>query len=124
MPDAGGTQISGTASALNLPPGLRCTLTVLGGPDSGKKLALTTPRVVVGRDNGDFPLSDQEVSKEHCAFEMTGVTCTVRDLGSRNGTYVDGEKISSRQLSNIGEIMVGNTTLLVTMTMDDTVKES
>jgi pSer/pThr/pTyr-binding forkhead associated (FHA) protein len=114
-----GTKIAGTANQLNLPPGIRCVLTVLTGPDSGKKLMVDKPRIGVGRVSGDFPLSDQEVSKEHCAFEITGVTCTVKDLGSRNGTYVEGDKISSRTLSNVGEVVVGNTTLLFTMTVDD-----
>lgn len=121
--DGGGTRISGSSTELKLPPGLRCTLTVLGGPDSGRKMSLTRPRVVVGRDNGDFPLSDPEVSREHCAFEVSGVTCTVRDLGSRNGTFVDGEKIASHQLGNVGEVTVGNTMLLFTMTIEDAVME-
>jgi pSer/pThr/pTyr-binding forkhead associated (FHA) protein len=119
----GGTQISGIASELNLPPGVRCTITVLSGPDSGKKLTLTKARAVVGRENGDLPLTDQEISGEHCAFEITGVTCTVKDLGSRNGTYVDGEKITTSQLSNVGEVSVGNTTLLFTMTLEDELPE-
>lgn len=121
--EAGGTRISGSANELNLPPGLRCTLTVLGGPDSGRKLELDRPRVVVGRENGDLPLTDREVSREHCAFEVSGVTCTVRDLGSRNGTWVDGRKVGSEHLSNMAEVMVGNTTLLFTMTMEDTLQE-
>ncbi len=117
------TRISGGGHSLDLPAGLRCTLTVLSGPDSGKKLSLTQPRVLVGRDNGDFPLSDKEVSREHCAFEITGVTCTVKDLGSRNGTWIDGQRVQSHQLSNVGEVMVGNTTLLFTMTLEDGVLE-
>ncbi len=118
------TRISGSATALDLPAGIRCTLTVLTGPDSGKKLSMSRPRVLVGRDNGDFPLSDNEVSREHCAFEITGVTCTVKDLGSRNGTWIDGERVQSRQLSNVGEVTVGNSTILFTMTLEDSIQES
>lgn len=115
----GSTRIAGSASKLNLPAGLRCTLTVLSGPDSGKKLQVDRPRVVVGRGGGDFQLSDPDVSAEHCAFEITGVTCTVRDLGSRNGTYVDGRKVGSETLASMGEVVVGNTTLLFTMTLEE-----
>ena len=114
-----GTRISGSASALNLPAGLRCTLTVISGPDSGKKIIMDKPRVVVGRGAGDLALSDQEVSTEHCVFEITGVTCNVKDLGSRNGTYVDGEKIERAQLGTVGEVQVGLTTILFAMTLDD-----
>jgi hypothetical protein len=123
-PEAGpsdtGTRISGTASKLNLPPGLRCALTVISGPDRGRKLAMEKPRVVVGRGSGDLQLTDEEVSTQHCAFEISGVTCTVKDLDSRNGTYVDGEKIQRATLGSVGEVMVGNTTILFTMTLDDT----
>jgi len=116
---AGGTRISGSASSLNLPAGLRCALTVIAGPDRGKKIEIHKPRIVVGRNNGDFPLSDEEISTEHCAFEITGVTCTVKDLDSRNGTYVDGEKIQRHQLSTVGEVVVGGSTILFTMTLED-----
>ncbi|MBI3448696.1 MAG: FHA domain-containing protein [Acidobacteria bacterium] len=118
---AGGTRVSGSASALNLPAGLRCALTVISGPDRGKKMEIHKPRIVVGRNNGDFPLSDEEISTEHCAFEITGVTCTVKDLDSRNGTYVDGERVQRHQLSTVGEVVVGGTTILFTMTLEDAI---
>lgn len=119
-----GTRISGSATELALPPGVRCTLTVLSGPDSGRKLEVSSPRVVVGREAGDLPLSDKEVSRQHCAFEITGVSCTVRDLGSRNGTFIDGRKVDSATISNLGEVAVGGTTLLFTMTLEDAVQEA
>lgn len=121
---SGGTRISGSATSLNLPQGLRCTLTVISGPDRGKKLTIQKPRIVVGRNSGDFPLTDEEISTEHCAFEISGVTCTVKDLDSRNGTYVEGEKIARRQLNTVGEVLVGGTTLLFTMTLDEVAPES
>jgi hypothetical protein len=114
-----GTRISGSASILTLPAGLRCTLTVINGPDSGRKMAIDKPRIVVGRNNGDFPLTDEEVSSQHCAFEISGVSCTVKDLESRNGTFVDGERITSATLSAVGEVQIGVTTILFTMTLDD-----
>ena len=119
-----GTRVSGSATALNLPPGIRCSLTVISGPDSGKKMTIDRPRVIVGRNAGDFPLMDEEISTEHCAFEITGVTCTVRDLDSRNGTYVDGEKIKRHQLGTVGEVVVGGTTILFTMTLDEAPQEN
>jgi pSer/pThr/pTyr-binding forkhead associated (FHA) protein len=115
----GATRIAGSASRLNLPPGLRCTFTVLSGPGQGKKMTADRPRIVVGRNNGDFPLDDPEISREHCAFEITGVTCTVRDLESRNGTFVDGKRVTSQSLSTMSEVRVGNSTILFTMTLDE-----
>lgn len=114
-----GTRISGSPSKLSLPVGLRCALTVINGPDSGRKMTIDKARIVVGRNNGDFPLTDEEVSSQHCAFEISGVNCTVKDLESRNGTFVDGEKITNATLGAVSEVQVGATTLLFTMTLDD-----
>ena len=115
-----GTRISGSASKLNLPPGIRCTLTVISGPDSGRKINIEKPRIVVGRNSGDLPLNDEEVSTQHCAFEISGVNCTVKDLESKNGTWVSGQRITSTPLDSMSEVVVGATTLLFTMTLDDT----
>ena len=117
-----GTRISGSATELSLPPGLRCSLTILSGPDRGRKITIDRPRIVVGRENGDLPLTDKEVSREHCAFEIAGVTCRVIDLGSRNGTWVDGRKVATEELPNVGEVTVGNTTILFTMTLEDSIQ--
>lgn len=121
---AGATKVAGSASRLNLPPGIRCTITVLSGPDEGKKMIADRPRIVVGQGRGDFPLTDSQVSEEHCVFEITGVTCHVKDMGSRGGTWVDGERVENHTLGNMGEVAVGNTTLLFTMTLDEESGES
>lgn len=54
----------------------------------------------VGRNpTNDFRVSDPSVSSFHCELEVTPESVTVRDLGSTNGTYIDGQRIQESVLS-------------------------
>ena len=60
-------------------------------------LPLAAGAVVLGRDNaGGAPLEDDRFSQEHLRVERTADGWGIEDLGSRNGTYVDGLKIAGR----------------------------
>jgi len=60
----------------------------------GCTFILSTPVVIVGRVAGcDVIISDDTISSRHAEITNDGVTYTVRDLGSRNGTWVNGRKI-------------------------------
>src|SRR5258708_5291442 len=51
-------------------------------------------RIVLGRGNTTpFDLQDERISREHAEVRFDGARWHVRDLGSRNGTWVDGEKV-------------------------------
>ncbi|CAM3248375.1 FHA domain-containing protein [Prescottella defluvii] len=75
-------------------------------------LSVDTPRVTVGRSSeADVPLvSDPEVSRLHATIEWIGTDWTIVDDGlSRNGTFVNGERISGRRrLRNGDSIRIGN----------------
>jgi ABC-type multidrug transport system ATPase subunit/pSer/pThr/pTyr-binding forkhead associated (FHA) protein len=61
-------------------------------------------RMVLGRDpQCDYPLNFPMISWRHAAVERTAEGIYVEDLGSRNGTYVNGVRISSRTLVRPGE---------------------
>jgi DNA-binding CsgD family transcriptional regulator len=58
-------------------------------------------------------VDDPTVSRLHAVFERIAGGWTVRDLGSRNGTFVDGQRIvGSRALRDGDEVRVGDTTLV------------
>jgi DNA segregation ATPase FtsK/SpoIIIE-like protein len=81
------------------PPGTvaAARLLVTGGPDAGGVHLLRGGRVVVGRSaDADVPLDDPDVSRLHCALtvEPDGAV-TVADLGSTNGTSVDGRPVGT-----------------------------
>jgi len=71
------------------------------------------PRTTLGRHPGnDIRLSDREVSKEHAAIERNGATFVLRDLGSSNGTFVNGRRIRELKLREGDELVLGNCRLV------------
>jgi len=69
----------------------RFELRVEAGPDAGKTLTSRGARIVIGSEQGaDLTLGDAAVSRFHCELVVDGGRVHVRDLGSRNGTTIDG----------------------------------
>ena len=67
-------------------------------------------RARIGRsEESDVFLVDPSVSRTHAVVQVDGVEPVVRDLGSTNGTFVNGERIEARQLKDGDELMFGNT---------------
>jgi len=57
---------------------------------------------------------DVEISRRHARIARSGSGYTVEDLGSRNGTFLNGRRIDKAEMLGVGdEIQVGNTTLIV-----------
>lgn len=71
--------------------------------------------LVIGRDrNAGLVLSDPEVSRRHARFETQGDTVFVRDLGSSNGTFLNGKRLANAiELREGDEVDVGTTRLHV-----------
>jgi DNA-binding NtrC family response regulator len=88
-------------------------LLALVGPRRGVALDLER-RLVVGRGaTADLMLIDEKVSREHCAFEPAGEGWTVGDLNSRNGTWVNGERVAAPVRLKAGDqVGVGDSVLV------------
>jgi hypothetical protein len=71
-------------------------------------------RLSVGRGDGcDLTVDDPEVSRLHAVVERVGAGWTVADLGSRNGTAVNGVRVGGRRALRSGdEVTIGDTTLV------------
>ena len=71
-------------------------LVILTKGKAGRALELGAKRMTIGRagDNA-FQISDPAVSTYHCEVIMSGKDLVVKDLGSTNGTFIGGEKITS-----------------------------
>lgn len=86
---------------------------------SGEALALALePKrdgqpVIIGRANCDFEVNDGTVSLRHLEFIYDGYRWTVADLGSRNGSKLDGLKLGKRHepLFNGAEVLIGSVRL-------------
>lgn len=102
---------------LRLPPGLNALVEVVAGQDTGKVFRFTRGNVNVGRRNGEVPLSDGEVSRRHSVIEVFGREMIfLRDLGSTNGTYHNGRRVSVSRLKSGDTIGVGKTVLKLQVT--------
>jgi hypothetical protein len=68
----------------------------------GQTVDVTKERFLLGRSKSqaDLVLDDPNVSRQHAAIERVGETWVLADLGSTNGCYVDGQRVSRRQLAD------------------------
>lgn len=71
-------------------------LAALNGPMKGKKFPLSSEHILIGSDpEANIPLLDMLVSKNHAELLVkTDGSCWVRDLESRNGTFINGIKLA------------------------------
>lgn len=89
-------------------------LVVLAGPRRGSELPLHRPRVVIGRAmEADLVFQDDTVSREHAAISFRGGCFVVEDLGSSNGTWVNGENVAVHSLRHGDRIKLGHLELQV-----------
>ena len=84
------------------------TLVLVSGKDAGTEFPMTTAAMVVGRGPGsDLSFEDDAMSRRHAAFEAQTKSMRVRDLGSTNGTLVNGNKIERYTLDEEDVVGIG-----------------
>jgi two-component system response regulator HydG len=92
-------------------------VTIVSGPESGRHLTLdgTNPsRVLVGQSPAcELRLTDPQVSRRHAAFEVSGRTLRLTDLGSTNGTLVNDVRVGEAFLRGGELVRLGETVLRV-----------
>jgi len=98
---------------------MKVQLVVVQGKPEGKMIPLAGPKFKIGRGEGCQlrPNSDQ-VSREHSEFEIGPESVTVRDLGSRNGTDVNGKRLAEGQrytLKNGDLVKIGSLTFAISI---------
>jgi pSer/pThr/pTyr-binding forkhead associated (FHA) protein len=68
------------------------------------------------RDECDICLDDAEISRQHALIEIRGTDATLQDLGSTNGTHIDGSRVTQASLQNCSEFRIGNQELMFEVT--------
>ncbi|MDQ3267079.1 MAG: sigma 54-interacting transcriptional regulator [Myxococcota bacterium] len=104
------TQVLETGTTLRLSS---FRLEVVEGPDSGRELSSAGPGVRVGAGNGcDLILrEDGAASRQHFEIQRTDRGYLLVDLGSTNGTFLDGRQVERAYLGPEARISVGKSTL-------------
>ena len=91
------------------------SLFVIRGRDQGKRFQLEEPVHTVGRtQDSTVRLHDTEVSRAHAQLIRRGESYVLRDLGSSNGTFVNGQSASERELVSGDQIQFGRSLVLYT----------
>ena len=88
-------------------------LAVVDGQNPHQVHRIECPETIIGRDeSADFAIEDEEVSSRHCLLRADGPICTITDLGSLNGTLLNGRRLRegiAQRLRHLDEIQVGTT---------------
>ena len=93
---------------------MRPHLIVLYPQNQFKQIPLEKGTVVLGRgQDADIRMDDELVSRRHCAITFDGDGVTVKDLGSTNGTFVDGSPISESKLEDHNRLQIGKMVLKI-----------
>lgn len=73
---------------------------------SQKSFSLPSSITVIGRRHDcDLCIPLDDVSKRHCQFDRNNETLEIRDLGSRNGTYLNGQKVNGETPVHAGDYL-------------------
>ncbi len=89
-------------------------LTLQTGAEAGKVHEISSERVTIGRSvNNDLQIIDRRMSRNHSEVFLEGGQWKVRDMGSKNGTLVNGAPCSVAVAVNVGDVIqVGDTEVL------------
>lgn len=90
------------------------SLFVIQGADQGKRFELKSPAVALGRENSNpIRIHDTEVSRRHAEVRQVDNSYRVVDLGSANGTYLNGQPVEgSSEIRSGDRLQVGQTVML------------
>ena len=113
----------GTVSLQAMPPeqvasgtGFAALLSFESGPFAGRIVALPNQMVSIGRaPDNDVVVGDPATSGHHGRIEMRAGSFWISDLGSTNGTLVNGEPVIEKQLSDGDTIAIGQNMLRFTL---------
>ena len=105
------------------PPDWVALLTAASGPESGRRIEVKPGRWKLGKAPREEPgfavitLGDPFLSRDHFALEAGVAAVVLRDLGSTNGTFVNGDRIERHILREGDLLRAGETTFRVSLSI-------
>ncbi len=83
---------------------MQVVLRVVGGKHNGREIKLAVPKFIIGRgEDAHLRPSSDLVSRHHCGISVEEGRVIVEDLGSRNGTFVNGEQLKEAHIARSGD---------------------
>ncbi|MBO9512915.1 MAG: FHA domain-containing protein [Variovorax sp.] len=84
-------------------------LIILARNNSARQVNLGAPITTIGRSHSNNVCLDSDrVSRYHAVIQWTGQRYLITDMGSRNGTYVNQERVRAQELNNGDTILIGD----------------
>lgn len=103
------------------PSAKRAYILFLAGPLVGKLHMLGDGPSSIGRTEGNtIVINDNRISRRHVEITVQGEQAVLRDLGSTNGTYVNGARVTEHRLQDGDKIQVSSSTIFKFALQDDT----
>ena len=85
---------------------MQVRLKILQGSNAGKEIKLPAPKCVIGRgDDCHLRPQSDAISRRHCVVITTENEAVVRDLNSRNGTFVNNERVAEESVLLAGDVL-------------------
>lgn len=85
---------------------MQVRLKILMGSNAGKEIKIPAPKCVIGRgDDCHLKPQSDAISRRHCEIVISDTEVIVRDLGSRNGTLVNGQRIAEDTVLLNGDVL-------------------
>ena len=92
---------------------IKACFVVLSGQDIGKNFEISRKKFFIGRNpKCDIPVNDDEVSRKHARVEVSNEGIVIHDLGSTNGTLINGMKVKKHLLQDGDRVQIGSFTIL------------
>jgi Nif-specific regulatory protein len=93
----------------------------IAGPFQGTTFPLSGGEVFIGRDPANqLCISDKSLSRRHCLVVGSGEQFLIRDLGSRNGTLLNGVPVEEQELRHGDQISIGESVIVFLILADET----
>ena len=89
------------------------SIEVIQGPDKGRTFEITGNEALIGRQSETAPLNDGTVSRLHARLSQRGKAWVIEDIGSVNGTFLNGTRVTKATRIHQGDQIRCGTTLLV-----------
>ncbi len=85
---------------------MQVKLKVIGGKNDAREIKISVPEFVIGRgEEAHLKPSSDLISRMHCSLKIENGAVTVADMGSRNGTFINGVKLGEPHTARSGDTL-------------------
>lgn len=100
----------------------RAVLRITEGSGKGKSVEITSGLTIGSRPDSDLHLEDPTVSRKHAEISRTAEGFLLQDLGSTNGTFLNGVRVDRAYLRGGAVVTVGETSMVFSAGADDAMR--